>query len=60
MVAKIRTGGNMFGALAYNQNKVDSEDAKAIEDNHRHPTPEGDKRAEMLRVPKPDFHEFKQ
>ena len=35
-------------------------DAKAIEDNHRNPTPEGDKRAEMLRVPKPDFHEFKQ
>ena len=34
--------------------------AKAIEDNHRNPTPEGDKRAEMLRVPKPDFHEFKQ
>ena len=24
MVAKISTGGNMFGALAYNQNKVDS------------------------------------
>ena len=36
------------------------QDAKAIEDNHRNPTPEGDKRAEMLRVPKPDFHEFKQ
>ena len=35
-------------------------DAKAIEDNHRNPTPEGGKRAEMLRVPKPDFHEFKQ
>ena len=35
-------------------------DAKAIEENHRNPTPEGDKRAEMLRVPKPDFHEFKQ
>ena len=35
-------------------------DAKAIEDNHRNPTPEGNKRAEMLRVPKPDFHEFKQ
>jgi hypothetical protein len=31
-------------------------DAKAIEDNHRNPTPEGNKRAEMLRVPKPDFH----
>ncbi len=29
-------------------------DAKAIEDNHRNPTPEGDKRAEMLRVPKPE------
>lgn len=36
------------------------QDAKAIEDNHRNPTPEGDRRAEMLRVPKPDFHEFKQ
>ena len=35
-------------------------DAKAIEDNHRNPTPEGGKRAEMLRVPKPGFHEFKQ
>ena len=35
-------------------------DAKAIEDNHRNPTPDGGKRAEMLRVPKPDFHEFKQ
>lgn len=27
---------------------------KAIEDNHRNPTPEGDRRAEMLRVPNPD------
>ena len=36
------------------------QNAKAIEDNHRNPTPEGDKLAEMLRVPKPDFHEFKQ
>ena len=27
MVAKISTGGNMFGALAYNQNKVDSGEA---------------------------------
>lgn len=35
-------------------------EAKAIEDNHRNPTLEGDKRTEMLRVPKPDFHEFKQ
>ena len=34
--------------------------ARAIEDNHRNPTPEGNKRTEMLRVPKPDFHEFKQ
>ena len=30
MVAKISTGGNMFGALAYNQNKVDSEEAKVL------------------------------
>ncbi len=36
------------------------QNAKAIENNHRNPTPEGDKRVEMLRVPKPDFHEFKQ
>ena len=36
------------------------QNAKAIEDNHRNPTPEGSKRTEMLRVPKPDFHEFKQ
>ena len=36
------------------------QDARAIEENHRNPTPEGDRRAEMLRVPKPDFHEFKQ
>ena len=36
------------------------QDAKAIEDNHRNPTSEGGKRVEMLRVPKPDFHEFKQ
>ena len=34
--------------------------AKAIEDNHRNPTPEGDKRTEMLRIPKPDLYEFKQ
>lgn len=30
------------------------QDAKTIEDNHRNPTPEGDRRAEMLRVPNPD------
>ena len=30
------------------------QDAKAIEDNHRNPTPEGDRRVEMLRVPNPD------
>ena len=30
------------------------QDAKAIEDNHRNPRLEGDRRAEMLRVPKPD------
>ena len=30
MVAKISTGGNMFGALAYNQNKVDSEEARCF------------------------------
>ena len=33
MVAKISTGGNMFGALAYNQNKVDSEEAKVLFSN---------------------------
>ena len=31
------------------------QNAKAIEDNHRNPTPEGCKRTEMLRVPKPYF-----
>ncbi len=34
--------------------------AKVIEDNHLNPTPRGDGLTEMLRVPKPDFHEFKQ
>ena len=33
MVAKISIGGNMFGALAYNQNKVDSEEAKVLFSN---------------------------
>mgnify|MGYP000210066329 CR=1 FL=1 len=33
MVAQISTGGNMFGALAYNQNKVDSEEAKVLFSN---------------------------
>ena len=33
MVAKISTGGNMFGALVYNQNKVDSEEAKVLFSN---------------------------
>jgi len=33
MVAKISTSGNMFGALAYNQNKVDSEEAKVLFSN---------------------------
>ena len=36
------------------------QDAKAIEDNHRNPTPEGDRRAEMLRVPNPDNNGGKQ
>ena len=36
------------------------QNAKAIEDNHRNPTPEGDKRTEALRVPKPDNPESKQ
>ena len=34
--------------------------AKAIEDNHRNPTPEGSKQAEMLRVPKPDSNGSRQ
>ena len=34
--------------------------AKIIEDNHLNPTPRGDGLTEMLRVPKPDLHEFKQ
>ena len=33
MVAKISMGGNMFGALAYNQNKVDSGEAKVLFSN---------------------------
>ncbi|WP_195652359.1 conjugal transfer protein MobB [Bacteroides cellulosilyticus] len=33
MVAKINTGSSMFGALAYNQNKVDNEDAKVLFSN---------------------------
>ena len=33
MVAQISTGGNMFGALAYNQNKVDSEEATVLFSN---------------------------
>ena len=33
MVAQISKGGNMFGALAYNQNKVDSEEAKVLFSN---------------------------
>ena len=36
------------------------QNAKAIEDNHRNPTPEGDKQVEALRVPKPDNPESKQ
>ena len=36
------------------------QNAKAIEDNHRNPTPEGDKQTEALRVPKPDNPESKQ
>ena len=36
------------------------QDAKAIEDNHRNPTPEGDRQTEALRVPKPDNPESKQ
>ena len=36
------------------------QNAKAIEDNHRNPTPEGDKQVETLRVPKPDNPESKQ
>ena len=36
------------------------QNAKAIEDNHRNPTPEGDRRVEMLRVPKPDSNGSRQ
>lgn len=36
------------------------QNAKAIENNHRHPTPEGDRQTEALRVPKPDNPESKQ
>jgi len=33
MVAKISKGGNMFGAQAYNQNKVDDEEVKVLFSN---------------------------
>ena len=33
MVAKISVGSSLFGALAYNQNKVDSEEAKVLFSN---------------------------
>lgn len=36
------------------------QNAKAIEDNHRNPTPEGDRRVEMLRVPKPNSNGSRQ
>ena len=36
------------------------QDARAIEENHRNPTPEGDKRMEALRVPKPDSNGSRQ
>ena len=36
------------------------QDAKAIEENHRNPTPEGDRRVEALRVPKPDSNGVRQ
>ena len=36
------------------------QDAKAIEENHRNPTPEGERRVEALRVPKPDSNGVRQ
>ena len=33
MVAKINTGSSMFGALAYNQEKVDNGEAKVLFSN---------------------------
>ena len=33
MVAKISTGSSMFGALAYNQEKVDNGEAKVLFSN---------------------------
>ena len=33
MVAKISTGSSLFGALAYNQEKVDKEEAKVLFSN---------------------------
>lgn len=41
-------------ALFLSKVKEAEQDAKSIEDNHRNPTSEGDRWAEMLRVPKPD------
>ena len=46
---------NTEGLALFRSKATEAEqDAKAIEDNHHNPTPEGDRRAEMLRVPKPD------
>ena len=51
MVAKISTGGNMFGALAYNQNKVDSEEAKVLFSKDRKSTRLNSSHAKTSRMP---------
>ena len=46
---------NTEGLALFRSKATEAEqNAKAIEDNHRNPTPEGDRRAEALRVPNPD------
>lgn len=42
MVAKINTGSSLFGALSYNQEKLDSEEAKILYSNRIMQQPDGD------------------
>lgn len=42
MVAKINTGSSLFGALSYNQEKLDTEEAKILYSNRIMQQPDGD------------------
>lgn len=42
MVAKINTGSSLYGALSYNQEKLDSEEAKILYSNRIMQQPDGD------------------